>query len=200
MSTQTKIENRKLFLYQVYVRSHTKEGTFKAFNNDLDRIQDLGVDFVYFMPIHPIGVKGKKGSLGCPYSIQDYKAINKEYGTLEDFKETVKEIHDRGMKVMIDVVYNHTSDDSVLLKEHPEWFMHDENGNLTSKEPGWSDVQDFDYKAGGAPLYKELIDTLLYWMDLGVEGFRFDVGSFLPLDFLLQMKDAVKAKTQMLSY
>ncbi|QMS84735.1 alpha-amylase family glycosyl hydrolase [Candidatus Xianfuyuplasma coldseepsis] len=194
MSIHTNIENRKLFIYQVYVRSHTQEGTFKAFNKDLDRIQDLGVDMVYFMPIHPIGQKRKKGPLGCPYSIQDYRKINPEYGTLEDFKTTVNEIHQRGMTVMIDVVYNHTSHDSVLLEQHPEWFMHDEKGQLTSKEPGWSDVQDFDYQAGGEALVRELIDTLLFWIDQGVDGFRFDVGSFLPMDFLQQMELEVRAK------
>ncbi len=194
MSTKTNTEYRKLFIYQVYVRSHTKEGTFVAFNNDLDRIQALGVDMVYFMPIHPIGQLKKKGGLGCPYSIQDYRAINPEYGTLEDFQTTVNAIHNRGMKVMIDVVYNHTSHDSVLLNQHPDWFMHDANGDLTSKEPHWSDVQDFDYQIGGQPLYRELIDTLLYWMDNGVDGFRFDVASFLPMDFLQQMHQELYAK------
>ena len=188
MSKTTKIEWRKLFLYQVYVRSHTTEGTFSAFNQDLDRIAALGTDIVYFMPIHPIGKIKRKGGLGCPYSIQDYRSVNPEYGTLEDFETTVRAIHDRNMKVMIDVVYNHTSHDSVLLQEHPEYFLHDENGNLISKEPRWYDVQDFDYKSDKA-LWDELIDTLLFWMKKGVDGFRFDVTSFLPLDFLLQARD-----------
>jgi glycosidase len=183
MSRRTKTKLRELFIYQVYTRVHTEEGTFKAFNEDLDRIKDLGVDVVYFLPIHPIGVYRKKGSLGCPYSIQDYNQINPEYGTMEDFTNTVEEIHNRGMKVMIDVVYNHTSHDSVLLKEHPEFFMRDEQGNLTSKEPDWSDIQDFDFSVG-QPLYDELTDSLILWLNKGVDGFRFDVGSFLPIEFL----------------
>lgn len=194
MSIHTNTELRKLFIYQVYVRSHTQEGTFKAFNKDLDRIRDLGVDMVYFMPIHPIGKKRKKGPLGCPYSIQDYRKINPEYGTLEDFTITIDEIHKRDMTVMIDVVYNHTSHDSTLLKKHPEWFMYDQQGQLISKEPRWSDIQDFDFQAGGEALYRELIDILLFWMDQGVDGFRFDVGSFLPMDFLQQMEREVRAK------
>jgi glycosidase len=192
MSKTTSVEWRKTFLYQVYVRSHTAEGTFKAFNKDLDRISQLGVDVVYFMPIHPIGQLHKKGGLGCPYSIQDYKEINPEYGTMDDFEHTVREIHNRNMKVMIDVVFNHTSHDSVLLQEHPEYFMHDENGNLTSKEPHWSDIQDFDF-ANDKGLWDELIDTLLFWQKKGVDGFRFDVASFLPLDFLHQAREAMMA-------
>lgn len=192
MSKTTKVEWRSLFLYQVYVRSHTKEGTFNAFNKDLERIAGLGVDVVYFMPIHPIGVVHKKGELGCPYSIQDYRAINPEYGTMDEFEHTVRAIHDKGMKVMIDIVFNHTSHDSVLLHKHPEYFMHDESGNLTSKEPHWSDVQDFDF-SNDRGLYTELIDTLLFWQKKGVDGFRFDVGSFLPLDFLLEAREAMIA-------
>jgi glycosidase len=193
MAKDTSTKLRQLFLYQVYVRNHTKEGTFKSFQKDLDRIKKLGVDIVYFLPIHPIGQLHKKGSLGCPYSIADYRAINPEYGTMNDFEATVKQIHDRSMKVMIDVVYNHTSHDSVLLQKHPEYFMRDEKGNLTSKEPGWSDIQDLDYK-NNPQLEGELIDTLLFWMDKGVDGFRFDVASFLPKTFLEKMRSALKEK------
>lgn len=182
MSKNTSVEMRKLFLYQVYLRSHTASGTIVEFIQDLDRIQDLGTDIVYFMPIHPIGTINRKGSLGCPYSIQDYRAINPEYGTLEDFKNAINEIHSRNMKVMIDVVYNHTSHDSVLLQTHPEYFLH-VNGKLISKEPSWSDIQDFDFQVS-KDLWTELIDILLYWMNIGVDGFRFDVGSFLPQEFL----------------
>lgn len=190
MSKTTPVEWRKEFIYQVYVRSHTKEGTFKAFDKDLDRIAQLGVDVVYFMPIHPIGQLGKKGGLGCPYSIQDYKAINPEYGTIDDFEHTVREIHDRNMKVMIDIVFNHTSHDSVLLQEHPEYFMYDEDGKLTSKEPHWSDIQDFDFD-NDKGLWDELIDVLLFWLKKGVDGFRFDVTSFLPLEFLYKAREAM---------
>ncbi len=182
MSTTTPVEWRKLFLYQVYLRSHTPSGTIQDFITDLDRIRDLGVDIVYFMPIHPIGKIKRKGSLGCPYSILDYRAINPEYGTIDDFRDAVDAIHAHDMKVMIDVVYNHTSHDSKLLAEHPEYFLQ-KDGKLFSKEPHWSDVQDLDY-AAGQPLWDELVDTLLNWMKLGVDGFRFDVTSFLPLAFL----------------
>jgi len=192
MSRTTDIELRKLFIYQIYVRSHTKEGTFKEFDKDLDRIKQLGVDVIYFMPIHQIGIKNRKGSLGCPYSIQDYRSINSDYGTLDDFKNTVEAIHNRDMKVMIDVVYNHTSHDSVLLQNHPEYFMH-KDGKLVSKEPDWSDIQDLEFNSN-PELWTELVDTLLYWMDQGVDGFRFDVASFLPLDFLQYAEKRMRAQ------
>ncbi len=195
MAKDTSIELRNLFLYQVYIRNHTTEGTFKAFNHDLLRIKNLGVDIIYFLPIHPIGKKNRKGTLGCPYSIADYREINPEYGNMVDFQETVNKIHELDMKVMIDIVYNHTSHDSVLLKKHPEYFMRDNNGNLVSKEPSWSDIQDLDYSKNQS-LEDELIDALLFWIDKGVDGFRFDVASFLPKAFLEKMKKAVKYKNK----
>ena len=75
------------------------------------------------MPIHPIGEAGRKGTLGSPYAIRDFRGINPEYGTLGDFMHLVGEIHKRGMKCIIDVVYNHTSPDSILATGHPEFFL-----------------------------------------------------------------------------
>lgn len=109
-------------IYSVFVRNHTPEGTFRALEGDLDRLRALGTDIVWLMPIHPIGKEGRKGTLGSPYAIRDYRGINPEYGTMEDFRHLVDAIHDRGMKCIIDVVYNHTSPDSVLAHTHPEWF------------------------------------------------------------------------------
>lgn len=189
MSKNTNVSLRNLFIYQVYVRNHTKEGTFEAFLSDLDRIRDLGTDVVYFLPIHPIGQKNKKGSLGCPYSIKDYRSVNAEYGTLEDFKEVLDAIHAKGMKCMIDVVYNHTSYDSKLLKEHPEYFYKKE-GNFANRVGEWWDVTDLDYSVS-KDLWTELINTLVYWTKLGVDGFRWDVASLLPIEFLEQAHEAV---------
>lgn len=107
-------------IYSVFVRNHTKEGTFRALEGDLDRLKGLGADIIWLMPIHPIGSEGRKGTLGSPYAIQDYRGINPEYGTREDFIHLVDAIHARGMKCIIDVVYNHTSPDSVLAHTHPE--------------------------------------------------------------------------------
>lgn len=114
MASDTNINLRNQVMYSVYVRNHTPEGTFKALEKDLPRIKQMGVDVIWLMPIHPIGVVGKKGELGCPYSIKDYRAVNPAYGTREDFVQLVDAIHGLGMKCIIDVVYNHTSKDSVL--------------------------------------------------------------------------------------
>lgn len=189
MSRSTNTDLRGLFLYQVYVRNHTLEGTFQAFSKDLDRIKDLGTDIVYFLPIHEVGMKNKKGELGCPYSIKDYRSINHEYGTIEDFKNIIDEIHKRDMKVMIDVVYNHTSYDSVLINEHPEYF-YKKDGNFANRVGDWWDITDLDYTVS-KDLWVELIDTLVYWTKLGVDGFRFDVASLLPLEFLEEAHDRV---------
>jgi cyclomaltodextrinase len=106
MSKKTKKDLRNIFIYQVYSRNHNESGTFIEFIDDLDRIKNLGVDVVYLLPIHEVGQKQKKGDLGCPYSIRDFRSINHEYGTLNDFKKLINEVHKRNMKLMIDVVYN----------------------------------------------------------------------------------------------
>lgn len=124
---------RNKVIYSVYVRNHTNDGTFNAVAEDLDRIKSLGTDIIWFMPIHPIGVKNKKGSLGCPYANKDYRTTNPEYGTMDDFKSLVEKIHAKGMKCIIDVVYNHTSPDSNLSVEHPEFFYRKPDGNFGNK-------------------------------------------------------------------
>ncbi|MBN2876457.1 MAG: alpha-amylase [Bacilli bacterium] len=178
----TNIKLRNLIIYQIYVRNFSTEGTLNAIVSELDRIKDLGVDVVYLLPVHPIGVKGKKGSLGCPYSIQDYRAIAEELGTMEDFQNLINEVHARGMQLMMDIVYNHTSKDSVLLQKHPEYFFRNEAGELSGKVGEWSDVTDFDYSKDKA-LWIELSDTLVEYAKMGVDGFRCDVASMVPMDF-----------------
>ena len=143
-NTDPKLQNQ--IIYSVYVRNHTPEGTFRAVIPDLDRIRALGTDIIWFLPIHPIGVEGKKGTLGCPYANRDYRSVNPAYGTMDDFKELVREIHTRGMKCMIDVVYNHTSPDSTLYHEHPDFFYRNADGKPGNKMGDWSDVIDLDYR------------------------------------------------------
>ena len=132
-------------IYQVYVRNFSKEGTFKKVIEKLDYIKDLGTDILYLLPIHEIGVVNHKGSLGCPYSIKDYYSIAPELGTLEDFKLLIEETHKKGMKIMMDIVFNHTSRDSVLLNTHPEWFFKKNDGSFGSKAGDWTDVFDVDH-------------------------------------------------------
>ena len=172
-------------IYSVFVRNHTPEGTFRALEDDLDRLRALGTDIVWLMPIHPIGKEGRKGTLGSPYAISDYRAVNPEYGTEEDLRHLVDTIHQRGMQCIIDVVYNHTSPDSVLAQTHPEWFFHDEQGRPCRHVADWWDIVDLDYSHKA--LWRYQIDTLKKWAEI-VDGFRCDVASSVPLDFWVQAR------------
>ena len=187
MAKNTDISLRNQVIYSVYVRNHTQEGTFRAVMEDLDRIRALGTDIIWFLPIHPIGVKGKKGSLGCPYANRDYRTVNPEYGTMEDFKALVDAIHDRGMKCIIDVVYNHTSPDSTLTKEHPEYFYHKPDGSMGNHVGDWTDVVDLDYT--NRELWDYQIESLAMWAGI-VDGFRCDVASFVPVEFWCRAREA----------
>ncbi|WP_026499512.1 alpha-amylase family glycosyl hydrolase [Butyrivibrio sp. WCD2001] len=180
MASNTSKSLRNSVLYQIFVRNYSKEGTFAQVEADLDRIKSLGTDIIYLMPIHPIGEKARKGSLGSPYAISDYRAVNPEFGTLEDFKNLVDAIHKKGMKCIIDVVYNHTSPDSVLAKDHPEWFFHKEDGSFGNHVGDWSDIIDLDYT--DEQLWDYQIETLMYWAKI-VDGFRCDVAPMVPIEF-----------------
>lgn len=180
MAKNTDSSLRNQVMYSVYVRNHTEEGTFRAVEADLSRIKELGTDIVWFMPIHPIGEKNKKGSLGCPYAIRDYRKVNPEYGTMEDFKHLVDEIHALGMKCIIDVVYNHTSPDSWLVEHHPEFFYKKADGKMGNRVGEWTDVVDLDYS--NMELWDYQIETLKQWSEI-VDGFRCDVASLVPVEF-----------------
>jgi len=189
MALDTPASYRNLVLYEVYVRNHGPNGSFADVEADLPRLRAMGVDVVWFMPIHPIGKLNKKGSLGCPYSISDYREVNPEYGTRADFEHLIARAHELGLKVMIDVVYNHTSHDSILVREHPEWFHQDARGVPVTTVPEWGDV--IDLKHPNAELSRYLIETLQGWAQSGVDGFRCDVASLVPLDFWLKARRAV---------
>ena len=188
MADNTDCGLQNQIIYSVYVRAHTAEGTFLSIIPDLDRIRALGADWIWFMPIHPIGVKGKKGSLGCPYANRDYRTTNPAYGSMEDFRTLCGEIRRRGMKVMIDVVYNHTSPDAVLLEQHPEFYWRDRNGNTGNKIGDWADVIDLDYRKSA--LWDYQIESLKMWAEI-VDGFRCDVAPFVPTEFWKRARAAV---------
>jgi glycosidase len=189
MAQDTPEHYRNLVLYEVYVRNHGPSGSFSDVEADLERIRGLGVDVVWFMPVHPVGRLNRKGSLGSPYSIADYREINPEYGTKADFARVIAKAHTLGLKVMIDVVYNHTAHDSWLVREHPDWYHQDAHGRPFTTVPAWSDVIDLKHPTPALTDY--LIETLQMWADFGVDGFRCDVASLLPLGFWLRARDAV---------
>lgn len=190
MAHDTNINLRNQVMYSIYVRNHTKEGTFRALIPDLPRIKALGTDIVWLMPIHPIGEVMRKGLAGSPYAIKDYRGINPAYGTLEDFKELVAAIHAHDMKCIIDVVYNHTSPDSVLVHEHPEWFHRRPNGKMGNKVGEWYDIVDLDYANEG--LWDYQIETLKMWSEI-VDGYRCDVASLVPQEFWVRARKEVAA-------
>jgi glycosidase len=189
MAKQTNLDLRNQVIYQVYPRQYSNEGTFEALRKDLDRIADLGVSILYLLPIHPIGHVGRKGVDGCPYSISDYYGIAEELGTMNDFDRLVEEAHQKGLKVMLDIVFNHTSRDSKLTKEHPEWFYKNEDGGFANRIGDWSDVTDLTYEDPKQWTY--LIDNLIFWAKK-VDGFRCDVAPLVPLEFWQEAREAVE--------
>lgn len=168
-------------IYEVNTRQFTHEGTFKAFETHLSRLNELGVKIIWFMPIHPIGELNRKGSLGSYYSVRDYLAVNPEFGTLDDFKQVVSKAHEFGMKVIIDWVANHTSHDALLIKENPDWYVYDSIGRVISPFD-WSDVAKLDYSK--KELREYMINAMKFWVkDIGIDGFRCDVAAEVSVDF-----------------
>ncbi len=171
-----------LSIYEVNTRQYTPEGTFKAFDLHIKELKDLGIGIVWFMPINPIGEKNRKGSLGSYYSVKNYKEVNPEFGSIEDFKETVRLIHSMGMYVIIDWVANHTAWDNLWVKEHPDFYTKDSLGNFVPPVADWTDVIDLNYD--NKELWKYMIDAMKFWIEeCDIDGFRCDVAGMVPLDF-----------------
>lgn len=169
-------------IYEVNVRQYTPEGTFAAFAKHMPRLKEMGIDILWFMPIYPISEKNRKGTLGSYYSISDYKAVNPEFGSLEDFKAVVDQAHNLGMKVILDWVANHTGWDGPWIENHPEWFTQDSLGNIVSPVKDWSDVADLNYDVPEMRL--AMIDALKYWVaEANIDGYRCDMAGMVPVDF-----------------
>ena len=180
-------------IYEINVRQFSASGRFDAVTADLPRLSALGVDILWLMPIHPIGEKNRKGTLGSYYAIKDYFAVNPEFGPEEDFRAFVTAAHARGMKVILDWVGNHVSPDNPLTTAHPEFFWHDEKGNLVPPHgTDWTDVVQFDFNAPGLLDYQA--SALLHWIQkFGVDGFRCDVAWGLPTPFWDALTARVRA-------
>ena len=180
--------SRKAVIYQVNTRQFTPDGTLAAATREIPRLKALGVDILWLMPIHPIGVKNRKGTLGSPYSIRDYSAVNPELGTKADLKAFVDVAHKAGMHVILDWVANHTAWDHPWVAQHPDWYVHDWQGNHVSTPWwDWSDIIDLDYSNPG--LRREMAGAMAMWVrDVGIDGFRADVAGYVPPDFWAQVK------------
>ncbi|WP_397608008.1 alpha-amylase family glycosyl hydrolase [Silanimonas sp.] len=186
-------------IYQINTRQFTPEGTFTAAQGQLPRLKALGVDILWLMPIHPIGVEHRKGPLGSPYSVRDYFGVNPEFGTEADLRAFVAAAHAEGMKVILDWVPNHSAWDNPLRTEHPDWYKRDWKGDFRPTPWwDWSDIIELDYSQPGLRAYMQA--ALRHWVvDVGIDGFRMDVAGFVPLDFWEQVRrelDAVRSAAQ----
>lgn len=170
-------------IYEVFVRSFTPEGTFSAMIPRLDGLKELGVDVLWLMPIHPVGEARKKGTLGSPYAIRDYEAVNPRFGTMDEFQTLVDEVHARDMRLIIDWVANHTAWDNAWLAERPEWYTTDEAGAVIHPEgTDWTDVADLNYDEPG--VRTAMRDAMRFWVEeVGIDGYRCDVADLVPMDF-----------------
>ena len=170
-------------IYQLNTRQFSEEGTFQAAQKQLPRLNALGVSIIWLMPIHEIGVKNRKGTLGSPYSVKDYYSVNPEFGTLADLKAFVKAAHEQGMYVILDWVANHTSWDNPLVTEHPDWYEKDYKGDFRPTPWwDWHDIIDLDYSQSGVRKY--MTEALTYWVkEADIDGYRCDVAGFVPIEF-----------------
>lgn len=194
-------------IYEVNIRQYSPEGTFNEFTKDIPKLKELGVKIIWVMPVFPISETKRKATggedskfasempkeeqakyLGSYYAVSDFKAINPEFGTIEDFRKMVKTAHENGMYVILDWVPNHTGWDHVWLKQHPEFYTKNAKGEITDPlnddgtPVGWADVADLDYSNKG--LRKEMVSDMIYWLkNENIDGFRCDVAGSVPTDF-----------------
>ncbi len=176
-------------VYEIYPRDFSVAGNLNGVTARLDELHRLGVNVLWTMPIHPIGEKFRKGGYGSPYSIKDYYAVDPNYGTLEDFKKLVADAHQRGMKVIMDLVANHTAWDSVMM-EHKDFYKQDAQARVIPPVPDWTDVAGLNYTS--TALREYMIAMLKYWIkEADVDGFRCDVAYMVPTDFWEQVRDAL---------
>lgn len=178
-------------IYEVNTRQYTDSGTFSEFARHIPRLAELGVDILWFMPIHPISELNRKGELGSYYAVADYKGVNPEFGNLDDFRAVVDSAHAAGMKVIIDWVPNHTGCDNPWVTEHPEYYRLNDDGQMYGPFD-WTDVYQLDYSK--PELRLAMIDAMQYWIrEAGIDGFRCDVAGMVPVDFWNAARDSIQS-------
>jgi alpha-amylase len=184
-------------IYEVNVRQYSVEGTFRAFEQHLPRLKDMGVEILWFMPITPISLKDRLGTMGSYYAAQNYEAINPEFGTLQDFKKLVDTAHSLGFKVIIDWVANHTGNDHIWIDQHPDFFCYDPGTGQLIHPHGWTDVSQLDYS--NQQMQDTMIEAMKFWITTcNIDGFRCDMAHLVPLDFwMLARKELDKIKASL---
>jgi len=185
-------------LYEVNIRDFSQTGDLRGVTAGLGRIQAAGADVIWLMPVHPVGVVNRKGPLGSAYSVRDYHAIDSAFGTVEDFRSLVATAHERGMKVILDWVPDHTAWDHSWIREHPDWYVRDSSGAISvprdaeGKLTDWTDVAQLDFR--NPALRAAMIAEMRYWLvEMGLDGFRVDVAGFVPDAFWSECLPALRA-------
>ncbi|GKR89107.1 hypothetical protein KAM483_40080 [Aeromonas caviae] len=181
--------SRSASIYEVNIRQFTEKGDFESFREHLPRLKNMGIEILWFMPIHPVGEKNRKGSMGSSYSVKNYFDVNPDFGSLDEFKSLVEEIHTCGMYVIIDWVANHTAWDNNWVDEHPNWYKKDDSGAIHSyiydngeELEYWDDVVGLDYS--NSELWDAMSDAMKFWVrEINVDGFRCDVAGLVPTAF-----------------
>ena len=172
-------------LYEMNIRQLTPEGTLRSAEEKLEFLRSMGIDAIWMMPIYPLGEEGRKGSLGSYYSIQDYCAVNPEFGTMEDFDSLIDKAHSLGMKVLLDWVANHTARDAKWLKTKPAyWYEREADG--TAKVPwDWTDTAKLNYD--NRDVWRGQIEAMRFWVEKhNIDGFRCDMAMLVPIEFWQQ--------------
>ena len=190
--------SRAAVIYEINVRQYTPEGTLAALMPHLARLEELGVDILWLMPVQPIGLVNRKGTLGSYYAISDYRAINPELGTEDDLESFIDAAHSRGFRVILDWVANHTAPDHGWVSAHPDYYERTADGSLVNARDNegrvtdWTDVVELDYR--NAALRQAMIDEMRWWIDrMGIDGFRCDVAGGVPMDFWIEARAALEA-------
>ena len=173
---------KNAIVYEVFVRDFGPQGDFQEVINRIPDMKQLGITVLWLMPIHPIGIVNRKGVWGSPYSIRDYYSITTDYGTFTDFSTLIQTAHQNGIKVIMDLVADHTAWDYSWITTHPDYYHHDTSGNIISPNPQWTDVAWLDYS--NYTMRSEMTTMIAYWVrNYDIDGFRCDYADGVPLDF-----------------
>ena len=182
-------------IYEINLRQYTQEGTFAAFQKELPRLRNMGVEILWFMPLTPISKEKRQGSLGSYYACSDYCSFNPEFGNAEDFRKLVLAAHQLGFKVIIDWVANHTGYDHIWTKDHPDFYKKNSEGNFY-EEFGWVDVIDLDYS--NRQLRESMVAAMQFWIEeFDIDGFRCDMAHLVPLDFWFYARTTLEAQKEL---
>ena len=176
-------------IYEANIRQYSESGKFEDFTKDIYKLKDLGVKIIWLMPIHPISKTNRKGTLGSYYSISDYKAVNPEFGNKDDLDKLIKEAHKHDMLVILDWVANHTGWDHKWIKNKPDYYTKNENGEITDpinpttgESWGWTDVADLNFD--NMEMQNEMIKAMEYWVkEHDIDGYRLDAAHSCPVSF-----------------